>query len=220
MALFQQLIEFLRNNWAVLKSAPAVFITFAALAGFGGYLASTWYYGGILASKDAVIAQKDAQIARYRVALGIDKASQRALVELSNTEMRAKATATSTKLRDMRRALDREDQHIEDLKRSGKLDDKAAAERIRAATREASEQFERTLRADAINVDNELRRRLGPKAVGSIIGLPPSFYSRSDGSPIGSYAFLPSGMGMSAVVLNVLADGIDQMAALLSADAK
>jgi len=26
MALFQQLIEFLRNNWAVLKSAPAVFI--------------------------------------------------------------------------------------------------------------------------------------------------------------------------------------------------
>ncbi len=40
-----------------------------------------------------------------------------------------------------------------------------------------AERFIRTLRADSFNVDNELRRRLGPRAVAAIVGIPPSIVS-------------------------------------------
>lgn len=152
---------------------------------------------------------------QVQVALGVEKASSGALIELTNTEMKAKASTTSARLRNLYQSLERQSRQIQALKNSGAIDEKAAAERSFAITREVSEEFDRTLRADAINVDNELRRRLGPQAVASIVGLPRSFFSASDGAPIGVLGLLPSGTGMSAGFLGVLADGIDQMAQLL-----
>jgi hypothetical protein len=219
MPTFQQIVDYFVAEWGVLRSAPVTFILLVAIAVAVGYIASSWYFSGLLGNKAALIEQKDAQIGRYRVALGIDKPSEGALIELTNAEMKAKAATTSTKVRGMHQSLDRQTRQIQELKNSGKLDEKSAAERSFAVIREVSQDFERTLRADAINVDNELRRRLGPKAVASIVGLPPSFFSASDGAPIGVLGLVPSGTGMSAGFLGVLANGIDQMAELLPKDA-
>lgn len=218
MPTFQQILDYFAREWGVLKSAPLAFIVLALIGIAVGYMASSWYFRSVLDGRAVLIEQKDAQLGRYRVALGIDKASQGALIELTNAEMRAKAATTSAKIRDMHQSLDRQSRQVQELKNSGKLDEKAAAERSFAVLREVSQEFERSLRADAINVDNELRRRLGPKAVASIVGLPPSFFSASDGAPVGILGLLPSGTGMSAGFLGVLADGIDQMAQLLPKD--
>jgi hypothetical protein len=71
------ILEILRGEWRVIKSAPLSFIVFLAIGAVFGYGASNWYY-----SKQ--IADTDGQVRRYRVALGIDKGGPSALAELSN----------------------------------------------------------------------------------------------------------------------------------------
>ena len=211
----REILLYFSKEWAVLMSAPRTFVVLLVIGVAVGYAASSWYYSGVVSAKSALLEQKEAQLARYKVALGVDKASSGALIELTNTEMKAKAATTSAKLRNLHQSLERQSRQVQSLKNSGKLDEKGAAERSFAVMHEVSDEFERTLRAHSINVDNELRRRLGPQAVASIVGLPPSFFSASDGAPIGVVGLIPSGTGMSAGFLGVLADGIDQMAQLL-----
>jgi hypothetical protein len=216
--MIDRLVIYLLGEWGVLKGAPVVICVVVIVGGAVGYWVHAWYVSGQLVAKDEQIKSRDLQLGRYRVALGIDRASSGVLIELTNVEMKAKAASTSAKIRDLRISHERQGRQIQALKTSGKLTEQAAAERTFALLREVSEEFDRGLRADAINVDNELRRRLGPKAVASIVGLPPSFFSASDGAPIGLLGLLPSGTGMSAGFLGPLADGIDQMAALLPSD--
>ena len=80
-----------------------------------------------------------------------------------------------------------------------------------------SDEFDRKLKADSNLVDNELRRRLGPQAVASIVGVPPSVFSASDKAAVSIIGMMPSGMGMSAGFAGTLADSIEQMARLLPA---
>lgn len=208
----------MRKEWGALKAAPLSFL-FLFIAGLAlGYFLGAWYYLERLETLSTQLDSKDSQIGRYRVALGIDKTSGGALVELTNTELKAKAASTSAKVRALHQQLQRRDFAIAELKMSGKLNDKDAREQSDAIMRDVSEEFERTLRADTINVDNELRRRLGPRVLASIVGLPQTFYSASEGVPVGGLWLGPSGIGWSGAFLGVLADGIDQMAALLPTD--
>jgi hypothetical protein len=163
------------------------------------------------------VGQLERDLGRYRVALGIDQATGGALIELTNTEMKAKAATTSAKLRDFEVSYKRRSEALKAEQAAvGNLDKESIFNQQVALMREVSGEFRRTLRADAINVDNELRRRLGPRGVASIVGLPPSFYSASDGAPIGVIGLTTStGNDMDAEFVGTLANGIDQMAQLL-----
>jgi hypothetical protein len=219
MPTFPEVIQWIKDNWAVLKSAPLPFIVLMISGAVTGYLVAAWYYSGQLESRAAVLEEKDHQLGRYRVALGIDKASEGALVELNNAEMRAKTATTSARLRELDASYRRRSKPMEANGAQTSEEKKIAFDRNLALMAEVSDEFQRKLRADAINVDTELRRRLGPKALGSIVGLPPTFYSASDGAPIGILGLVSSvTTGMDAAFIGVLANGIDQMAQLLPGD--
>lgn len=207
------ILEWVRGEWSVLKSAPFSFVG-SLLVGLA--LASWYYHGQIVAVKEQ-LNTKDGQIGRYRVALGIDPASQGALIELNNRELQAKAFATVIRLRDMCSSLQKKSEAIQVQLHRGMIDEKARYERIDAMNKELSNDFMRNLRADAFNVDNELRRRLGPQAVAAIIGITPSVVA-DDGTRVDILTLVMRGVdapGFSVGFVCTLADGVEQMAKLL-----
>ena len=76
--------EYIRSELRVLKGAPVSFVGLVILSVSAGIGIGSWHYGERLDTKDG-------EIHRYRVALGIDKASAGALVELNNQELALKA---------------------------------------------------------------------------------------------------------------------------------
>lgn len=202
-----EFLQRIKEEWDVITKAPLSFLILTAVCLGAGYVAARWYY-------EKQITEKDGQISRYRVALGIDKASEGALIELTNEEFRAKAMGTASKLRELCFSMRKREEDIQAQFRDGKIDKKGQAERDQALLREVSQDFARNLRSDAINVDNELRRRLGPKAVASIVGVLPSLAS-TDGTRISIVGLMPQGAGFDSFYLCQMAEGMEQMAKML-----
>jgi hypothetical protein len=201
---FTQLLQILRDERDVIAGAPFLSSVLVGLGFVIGYAVAVWYFKGRLIEKEGLLA-------RYRVALGLDPRSRGVLIELTNEEMRAKAMTTAAGLRAFEVGMRNE---LESAAR-GARNEQDKADRTRHILRDSSDEFDRKLKADAVNVDTELRRRLGPQALASIGGLPPTFYTTSEGAPVGIHSLIPSGSGMSAGFAGVLADGIEQMACLL-----
>jgi len=201
-----ELLHYIQREWAHVKDAPLVFVVLLILGTTTGWYIASVYYQGRIADKDGLLA-------RYRVALGIDRPSQGSLIELTNKEMRAKAMSTAAALREFTVSL----RNQTDSAVAGAKDDKDKAERSFRILKAMSDEFDRKLKADSNLVDNELRRRLGPEAVASIVGVPPSVFSASDKAAVSIIGMMPSGMGMSAGFAGTLADSIEQMARLLPA---
>jgi hypothetical protein len=205
------IFEYLKQEWAVLTKAPLSFIGLALVFFAAGIGVGLWHYSERL-------NEKDGQIGRYRVALGIDKASEGALIELSNIELQAKALNTVGKLRDMCSLYNKRTATVQADFNAGKTDQKGKDERVTAIDTEMSNEFVRNLRADSFNVDNELRRRLGPKAVAAIVGISPSLVD-NEGNRIDLLTVVAgSESGFSVTFTCTLADGIEQMAKLLPLD--
>jgi hypothetical protein len=148
------------------------------------------------------IAARDKQIARDRIALGIDKASPSVLTELSNQELEAASAQVIAKLRKMCSSYESQQEQIVSMQLSGQLDDKTAAERANRLLSDTSYEFNSTIRSDTFFIDNEIRNRIGPNAVERAIAASPSARS-------------VSGSQTSADSMCELADQMDQMAKLL-----
>jgi|SRR5712664_1231815 len=203
------ILQELEKEKLVIKRSPWSFLRFLVFGAILGWAASTFYY-----SKQ--ITDKDGQISRYRVALGIDKASAGALIELNNEELRAKALATAAGLHEICISFRKRGENLQRELAASKLSEKEKGERTFAFIKQESDEFDQTTRTDAATVEIELRRRLSPEAKASIVGLPLVFRG-SDGS------FLPlmnilSGSGMDATFICVDADGIEAMAKMLPSD--
>ncbi len=202
--------EYIKAELAVLRGAPLTFVGLIVVSLTSGIAVGHWHFSEQLEAKDG-------EIHRYRVALGIDAASSGALVELNNQELQAKALSTATKLPDMCFSLRRKNDDLQAQLDAGKVDKKGQFDRHMAINKEMSEEFARNLRADSFNVDNELRRRLGPDAVRAIVGITPSIVS-DDGTRLDLLSLLPGGSGFDVGFTCTLADGIEQMAKLLPRD--
>jgi hypothetical protein len=206
-----QLIEHIQKEWGVLKGAPLSFVILVVLCLLTGIGIGSWHYSERL-------EEKDGQLSRYRVALGIDKASPGALIELNNEELRAKALATAARLHEICISFRKRGENLQKELAAPKLSEKEKGERSSALMKQESDEFDRTTRTDAAIVEIELRRRLSREAKASILGLPPAFRG-SDGS------FLPlmnllSGSGLDVAFICVDGDGIEAMAKLLPPDSK
>jgi hypothetical protein len=164
------------------------------------------------------LEEKDGQLSRYRVALGIDKASPGALIELNNEELRAKALATAANLHAICISFRGKTESLQKELAASKLNDKEKADRTFALMKEESDEFDQTTRTDAAIVEIELRQRLSPEAKASIVGLPPAFRG-TDGGLLPLMNIM-SGSGMDAAFICVDGDGIEAMAKLLPADSK
>lgn len=201
-------------NAEIFLKAPFAFALVLVFGWCAGYVVATWYFSGRLASQEGRMASSEQQIARYRVALGIDQASPGALVTLTNIELKAKTATTVAKLRTLMESFQRRDSR---LPVPTQYQPQNGLPPQVALLRELGLEFQRSYRADAVNLDNELRRRLGPTALAQIVGVPPTFYT--DGAALGLPGVLAGGPPeMQAGLIGVLVDGMSQMAALLPDD--
>ncbi len=211
------ILEFIKKEWSVLKQAPFSFAALVLVTLGMTYEAVSWHYSGQISSLKEQISDKDGQIHRYRVVLGIDKQSEGVLIELSNEELKATSLSTAVRLREMCFSARDKQNEVKAECDSGRIDKKACGERTLTTIEQASDEFDRRLRSDTFLIDSELRRRLGPKAVAAIVGIAPSFVTK-DGTRINIFGVVPGGSGFEAAFLCVLADGIEQMAKLLPPD--
>jgi len=151
------------------------------------------------------IVARDEQIARDRIALGIDRASPGALAELSNQELEAATAPVIAKLRKICSSYESQQEQIVSMQLSGQLDDRTAAERSNKLLSDTSYEFNRTTRSDSLYVNAEMRNRIGPKAVDQVIATSPPVQFASDSQT-------------SADLVCELADQMEQMARLLRSD--
>jgi hypothetical protein len=212
----QKLLEHILREWAVLKGAPGAFIILVALGVSAGLGIGAWHYSGRISDMETQVSTTNGEIHRYKVALGLEAASKGNLIELTNNELRIRALSTAAKLRTVCTSLREKDEAA--TKTETKLDNKEKAKRAFARMRSASDEIDRTVRTDTALIDNELRRRLSPKAIATIVGLTPSMYDAATGSPIDILALVTStGDGFSTTMC-VLSNGIEQMAKILPSD--
>jgi hypothetical protein len=60
------IVQFVKENWAVIEQAPWVFVTLVVLFGGGGLLGGRYWRADIVTNKDSIIALRDAEISDYK----------------------------------------------------------------------------------------------------------------------------------------------------------
>jgi hypothetical protein len=163
------LIGHIQKEWTVLKGAPLSFVILVVLSIVAGIGIGSWHYA-------QQIEDQSGQINRYRVALGIDKASASALVELNNAELAAKAESTAGVIREICFDFERRDEALAKQFREQNITPgtpKAMALWTPMAT-EIIERFDQEAKPDFANVDSELRKRLGSAGMDGMIVMAPS----------------------------------------------
>jgi hypothetical protein len=163
--------------------------------------------------KDSEISTLKSENSRLRVALNTEPATPSALLQLTNRELKAKSSSVVTRLREIN-SINRD--RTAEIRAQATVDEQTKRGQIDAVLRELDQQFMDGLRSDAFNVDFELRRRLGPKAVAGIVGITPSIVA-NDGTRINFQQLVPAGMMpiFDLAFIPILASGIEQMAKLL-----
>jgi hypothetical protein len=229
----KEIFDYIAKEWAVLRTAPFTFIGLAVVCLLGGVGIASWHDSGEIAADEAISKAKDGEIEardgeikardgvihRYKVALGLEAASQGNLIELTNDELRIKSLNTADKLRQVCISLRLRDGGPWKEQKT-EVARKAQAARFLADVREVSDQIDKSVRSDSLLIDNELRRRLSPKAVAAIPHLMPSVLDAVTGNtPIEPLGFFSVGKGFSFGICT-LSDGIEQMAKLLPSDGK
>jgi hypothetical protein len=199
------LLERIRQEAHVIKSAPWSFILFLIVGGSVGYGSSSWYY-----SKQ--IGDKEDQIRRYQVVLGIKPGSAGALVELTNEELALKTQSIVAQLRELSATFDEKSKAIQKQVDAKRIDKDQAFEDEQAAMQEVSQDFDSNLASDADNLRNELRKRLDPAAIAHVVRVPA--FKAENGSSVPVTALF-RGSGFDTFFIRGLADEIEEMAKLL-----
>lgn len=194
----------------MLRGAPVSFIGLVVISVSAGIGIGSWHYS-------ERIETKDGEIHRYRVALGIDRASAGALVELNNQELALKSQYIVGQMRQLSSALDQKAQQIDQMVKDGKIDAQKATEDKMAAMKEVSQTFDSNLASDAYNVENELRSRLDSSALSHVVRVP-AFIIGSDPRSRVTFSELTRGSGFDAAMIGRLADEMEEMAKLLPPD--
>jgi hypothetical protein len=97
---------------------------------------------------------------------------------------------------------------------TNKIDQNGASQGQEALRKDISAQFHNEVRSDAFNVQNELLRRLNPKAAAAVVRYP-IFSDAATGTPVSLYNLLPSQFGFDAMLLCDFAGELEQLAKLL-----
>jgi hypothetical protein len=217
--MLKEFADYIKAEWTVLRAAPFSFVILSVLAMSAGFGAGMLIYSGQVSALREQNNTQSGQISRYRVALGIDATSKGAMVELTNDELKAKSATVVLNLRQFCSEMNRKYAEIRAQVDAKKIDEKAASDQKDDFDKRLSDSFVTNFRADTFNVDNELRRRLGPDAVNSIVGVSHSVIA-DNGAQVDllSIAISSSSPGFTVGFTCVLADSIEQMAKVLPPD--
>lgn len=196
------IIGYIVGEGRVLKKAPILCACLLLLgAGIG-----RWY-------DSEKLSDKDNELHRYRVALGVDPASKGALIELTDKELSLKARSTVANLRRLDSDLQVKLAAIQQQLEQGKIKPEDADKAKTQAMHDVSQDYDRNLASEALNVDEELRKRIDPKAMEHILRVPALVGSDGERIP---FAALMRGTGFDTFYIRGLANEIEQMTNLLS----
>jgi hypothetical protein len=120
-----------------------------------------------------------------------------------------------SKVRDLCFSFERRQGQIKPATKGNKKEEKEQFDRNLALMKEVSQEFDTNMKADFLNANNEVMRRLDPKAIASVVR-GPIFSDAETGTPIGM-ASLSSGQ-FEASFLCTYSDQLEQMAKLLPHD--
>jgi hypothetical protein len=213
-----EILESLREEKRVIRSAPFSFLVFLAIGATAGYWVSSLNYGGQVASLREQLDAKDAQVGRYRVALGIEPGSKGALVELTNEELALKAKPLVEQLRQFNAELAEKQNQIGKRASIGEIAAADVGKERLAVDQEISKEFDSTIASDVYNVENALRSRLDSSALSHVM-MVPGFIVNGDPRTRITIPGITRGP-MQAMMLDRLADEIEQMAKLLPPDSR
>ena len=208
--MLEAFIKYILGEFRGIAYAPVSFLASAVALSVLVWWVMDWRYQGVIEDQRSTIQTLTQENGRHRVAIGSDPATPVALTSLSNKELSLKAATVVSRLRDMYLAYENSPGKSQQEKG---IDDEAKAKARTALLNNLSYQFVTELRSDAFNVDFELRRRLGPKAVAGIVEIPNE--TRMAILQLPSSGPIP---GFVLAFTGTLADGIEQMAKLLPAD--
>jgi len=115
----EKIIEFIKNEWSTISSAPFTFLILLVLAFSLAYLASSWRHQGIIdllreqlsVHKDR-IEIKDDQIAEYRERLHLVPSDTTEFTKLTNKELKEKALNLLQNLRSFLSERERKQREI------------------------------------------------------------------------------------------------------------
>jgi hypothetical protein len=204
--------KYIISQWQAVMKAGGAFVTAVLASAVIIWLVMNWGFGRIIDNKDAEVASLKAENERLRVAANISPATS-SLISLNNSELKKKTAYIVDRLRAISSVVNT---RTAEISAQSNVDDKAKHSQIESVLKEMDRQFVGEVRADAYNIDFELRRRLGPQIVAGIVGISPSIVA-NDGTRININQLLPSDTTpvFDLGFIPTLADGIEQMARLL-----
>jgi len=162
------------------------------------------------------------QISRYRVALGIDKASHGSMVELTNNELHAMAGNLIPKIRQLCSYFGERSKNLGRLPENRKSPEakakaKAWVDGAEAIAADVTKQYDQ-LRSDEVLLNNEILRRLDPSAAAAVMHVP--LFNAQTGTPLSLTAITGhSGIAtIDAATMCMAADETERLAKLLPPD--
>lgn len=211
------IIDWLRQEARVIKSAPLSFLIFLSIGCIGGFWFSKQLSSGQADSLKSQIDAKNDQIGRYQVVLGIKPGSAGALVELNNQELALKTQSIVGKLREYSAEFDKKGEAINAQLAAKKITNEQAGRAHLDAAREVAKEFDGNLASDTYNVENELRSRLDSSALSHVLMVPGFLADRNPRTRV-TFPDMARGSAVETMYLSRLADEMEQMAKLLPPD--
>jgi hypothetical protein len=146
----------------VIKASPLILLLVAAI----GWAVHALYVGERV---DGLKQQNE----NYRRALGISAPYSGIYADLSNDDLKSKTVHAVSKLRHLHLGFQKRSSQAEADWRNKKMTDENYNNFTTSMDRQATEEFIKDLRSEAIALDSELRHRLSPQALSTIVGAGP-----------------------------------------------
>jgi hypothetical protein len=210
--MVERRIQFIETELDNLVKTPFAFAILVVMGLGLGFAGGMLCYSGQISSLREQINTKDGEIRRYRVALGITPASPGALVELNNEGLALRTQFLVGKLRQLTSELEEEYKAINERMNTGKINQKQAHDETMQAMRNIVQNFDDNFASDALNIEDELRKRMTPESLSHIVRVPAFVAKDQNGNVTGRVTLL----GMDDI--GVFADEMEQMSKLLPPD--
>ena len=204
---FSEKLEFLRREWPVVRQAPGSFVIAVLVCTGLVLLGASSYYNS---ETRKLKSDND----RYKILLGIDKPTTTTLSLLTNSELRSKAFHIVEEIRERIRGHQENELSLSEKRKEGKITEEEYDTLSEGEYDRAASAFAIEIRSAALNVYNELRRRLPEDVTLMMPVLRPADPTDPTVSLYQAFSLQQVSWGFA----ERLANDIDQLAKLLPSD--
>lgn len=231
-----KILNHLESEWHVIRRAPLTLCLIAGIVcGTTWWLISTYYsahYAGIIENNETSlrlertrreVAEEQTQkvressqaiIERYKRILGLEKNSGTStLIELTNEELRKKATLLVQNTRDLISSYEEQDRRLQDRYDKKEIDEKALGQQQNEILTQAGKEYHEKFYTDVLVTLMELRNRVPKEKRQQFIALPDLNPADSRDPTVSSYGGMS--IPFSFLAAQMVIDEIEKLTMLL-----